>query len=77
MRISEHGYDPSAEDGILIRDIVGSASDGQLVEDCPDYPKGPCVLVLQYDRNGQPIHVGDPEREDSASGCCHCIPAGR
>ncbi|WP_245395196.1 DUF4258 domain-containing protein [methane-oxidizing endosymbiont of Gigantopelta aegis] len=28
-----------------------------LLEDYPGYPKGPCVLVLQSARNGDPVHV--------------------
>jgi hypothetical protein len=57
VRISSHGYDEMAEDGILIDDVMGGVARGVVVEDYPTYPKGPCALVRQNDRNGGPIHV--------------------
>jgi hypothetical protein len=67
LRISDDGYDELAAEGLYARDIVGSVADAVVVEDDPDYPKGPCVLVLQKDRHGDVIHVvwGIPKGQTS------------
>ncbi|HHH38562.1 MAG TPA: DUF4258 domain-containing protein, partial [Sedimenticola sp.] len=57
IRISEHGYDELANDGLAAREVVSGISAAILVEDYPDYPKGPCVLVMQKDNNNKPVHV--------------------
>jgi len=57
IRISEHGYDELAEDGIFAKDLVAGFSKAELLEDYPDFPKGPCILVLEWDRDKQPVHV--------------------
>lgn len=57
VKISEHGYDEMAADDLLARDIMAHVTEGIVVEEYPTYPKGPCVLVLQKDREGRPLHV--------------------
>lgn len=66
-RISDHALDEMLEDGILKEDILREDIDTDVVEEYPEYGKGPCVLVLQRDREGRPLHAlwGIPKDADS------------
>ena len=57
VRISDHGYDELAEDGLTAREVVSGLADAVVVEDYPTYGKGPCVLVAQRAKDGAPIHA--------------------
>jgi hypothetical protein len=57
VRISEHGYDALADDGLSARELLAGVLEAVVVEEYPNYPKGPCVLLLQKDREGKSVHA--------------------
>jgi Domain of unknown function (DUF4258) len=57
VRISDHGYDELADDGILAGDVFAGLGATVVVEDYRDDPRGCSVLVLQHCADGRPIHV--------------------
>lgn len=57
VRVSEHGYDELADDGVTVREAISGIHGAVIVEEYPKYPKGACVLALQCARDGSPIHV--------------------
>ena len=57
VRISEHAYDELADDKLTVRELAESMNEAAIVEDYPEYPKGPCVLLLHKNQNREPIHA--------------------
>ncbi|MBE0434298.1 MAG: DUF4258 domain-containing protein [Methylomicrobium sp.] len=57
LRISEHGYDELAEDHLTVKEVIAGIRAAVIVEEYPNYPKGPSALFLQKDNAGCSIHV--------------------
>lgn len=55
--VSSHGDDELAADGISTREVVAGVCRAESITEYRDYHKGPCVLVLQTDGMGNPIHI--------------------
>lgn len=55
--ISEHGYDELANDDILASEVINGLTNGEIIEEYPNFPKGPCALILQSDSEGKPPHT--------------------
>ncbi len=54
---SDHAEEELMHDRIAFKEIVVGIKAGEVVEIYPDFYKGPCVLLLQSDYLGNPIHV--------------------
>jgi hypothetical protein len=67
VRISLHGYDELAADNIPVREVMTGVENALVIEEYPEYPKGPCLLLLQTDAQDDPVHVvwGIPKGKDS------------
>ena len=55
-RASDHGLQRLGEENIVASELVDGIGSALVAEDYPDYHVGPCVLVLQQDRDG-PVHA--------------------
>jgi hypothetical protein len=57
VRVSEHGRQELSDDNIGLKIVIAGLANAVVVEDYPNYVKGPCVLCLQRDEIGNAIHV--------------------
>jgi hypothetical protein len=57
VEVSRHGLQELDADDILLADAVAGVAGALVVEDYPDFHKGPSVLALQRDNAERPIHV--------------------
>jgi hypothetical protein len=57
IEVSRHGLQELAKDDILLTDVIAGIAAARVVEDYPEYHKGPSVLVLQHDGDDLPVHV--------------------
>lgn len=66
VRTSRHGYLELAKDEISADELYDGIASAAVVEENPDYPKGPCVLLLHEDGQGRPVHAlwGIPKGHD-------------
>lgn len=63
VRISEHGYDELVEDGLSAREVLGGVQEAILVEEYPDFAKGPCALFAEGSNgNANSCCMGHPKR---------------
>jgi hypothetical protein len=57
VRVSAHGFEELASDDIFLSDVLDGLPAAIVVEEYPDYHKGPCVLVAQALHDGGAVHV--------------------
>jgi hypothetical protein len=57
VEVSLHGLKELTADEILLDDVIASIDAAVVVESYPAARRGPSVLVLQRDRDDNPLHI--------------------
>jgi hypothetical protein len=57
VRVSEHGYDALADDGLTVDELLARVGSAVVVKEYPEHPKGAAVLVFQRAVDGSPVHA--------------------
>ena len=56
-QVTAHAFVELNKDNLLAGEIVSGLAAAVVVEAYPDYHKGPSILVLQHDAEGNPVHA--------------------
>jgi Domain of unknown function (DUF4258) len=67
LLISLHGYRELAADDIMVTDVIRGVNLATTVEAYPNAVRGPSILALQHDRDGEPLHIvwGMPQGQET------------
>lgn len=55
--ITEHAFVELEKDDLIAEQIIEGVGEAVVVEEYPDYHKGPSVLVLQRNADGNAVHA--------------------
>ena len=56
FKITEHAFVELLKDDLIAEEVIAGLPMAVVVEEYPDYHKGPSVLALQFTRGGEPVH---------------------
>ncbi len=57
IRFTLHAHQKMVAEKINVADLLQALANAQLLEDYPEYERGPCCLVCGKTKTGRPIHV--------------------
>ncbi len=57
IRFTLHAHQKMVAEKISVADLLQVLANVQLLEDYPEYERGPCCLVCGKTKTGRPIHV--------------------
>src|SRR5438552_3926873 len=56
-RVSQHAHQEMVEESVRLDDVLAGLSAGIILENYPEYRRGPCCLVYGIDPSGRPLHI--------------------
>jgi hypothetical protein len=56
-RVTLHARKEADDDRIFLMDVIFGIQSAVVVEEYPTHSRGPCMLVLEYDRDDIPLHA--------------------